>query len=220
MKTLAEKQNARLSFLKALYDKAEGSEDHEFDMNELGEELGLSADETSAVVDYLDGEGLLAAEGSLGGGIRLSHAGIVEVEQAIQQPQRATQHFPSAIINNVITIERMVGSQIVQGSPAANQSGTFSDQDWTTLQTWVSSVRSKLPDLKLTDDDMADAEANLATLEAQAKAKKPNKTILGTAGAALGGLLEAAGKSAGTVAGTAIAQKLIETTPDLLKSLF
>ena len=160
MKTLEDKQQARLLYLKTLYDKTRGgSRGIELDMWELGKELGFSHDDTSDVVDYLAGERLLADDCTLSG-VSLSHAGVVEIE-----------------------------------------------------------VRKALPQLSLGDDDLADAEANLVTLEAQAKARRPDPTILGRAVSSIRGLLEAAAKGAATAAGTVLMQNLIASIPTVLVAL-
>jgi hypothetical protein len=218
MKTLEEKQQARLLYLKTLYDKTNGSEGDELDMWELGEELGLSHEDTSDVVDYLNGERLLSDEGTLQG-VSLSHAGVVEVEQAIQAPEQRTEHFPPQVVHNVIHVDKMVNSQILQGSPGATQTGTFSAQDMTAVLRWAAEVRMALPQLNLAADDIMDAEANLATLEAQAKARKPDATILSRAGVVVRGLLEAAGKGAATAIGTVLGQKLIASIPTILAAM-
>jgi hypothetical protein len=218
MKTLEEKQRARLLYLKTLYDKTNGGESDELDMWELGEELGFSAQETSAVLEYLAGEGLLANDVSQSG-VSLSHAGVVEVEQAMQAPEQPTQHFPLQVVHNVIHVDKMVNSQILQGSPGATQTGTFSAQDMNTILHWAAEVRKALPQLTLASDDLTNAEANLATIEAQAKARKPNPTILSLAGVAIRGLLEAAAKGAATAIGTTLCQHLIASLPTVLAVL-
>ena len=218
MKTLEEKQQARLRYLKTLYDKTNGSEGDELDMYELGSELGLSRNETSDVVDYLRGERLLSDEATMGN-VSLSHAGVVEVEQAMQAPEQRTEHFPPQVVHNVIHVDKMVNSQILQGSPGATQTGTFSTQDMRAVLRWAAEVRAALPQLNFATDDLMDAEANLATLEAQAKAKKPDATILSRAGVVIRGLLEAAGKGAATAIGTALGQKLIASIPTILASM-
>jgi hypothetical protein len=219
MKTLEDKQQARLLYLKTLYDKTRGgSRGIELDMWELGKELGFSHDDTSDVVDYLAGERLLADDCTLSG-VSLSHAGVVEIEQAMQAPEQRTQHFPPQVVHNVIHVDKMVNSQILQGSPGATQTGTFSAQDMTAVLRWAAEVRMALPQLNLAADDIMDAEANLATLEAQAKARKPDATILSRAGVVVRGLLEAAGKGAATAIGTVLGQKLIASIPTILAAM-
>jgi hypothetical protein len=218
MSMLEEREQMRLRFLKTLYDKTDGTEGDELDMWELGRELGLSEAETSNVVDYLNGEGLLAAEGTMQG-VSLSHAGVVEVEQAMKAPQRPTSHFSPNVIHNVIHVDRMVNSQILQGSPGSTQSGTFSAQDMTAVLRWAAEVRASMPQLQFEPDDLMDAEASLATLEAQARARKPDATILTRAGTTVRGLVEAAAKGASTAIGSMLGQKLIASMPTILSAI-
>lgn len=215
MKTLEEKQQARFRYLKALYDKTNGSEGHELDAMELGGELGLSEDETCDVVDYLNGEHLLSDQ-STSESVGLSHAGIIEVEQAMRSPEHPTDHFPPQVVHNMINVHQMVNSQILQGSPGATQTGTFPGQDMAALLHWAAEVRRALPQLQLGKDDLMDAEASLATLEAQAKARRPDTTILRRAGLAVRALLGATSKGAATAIGTALGQKLIAGIPSIL----
>jgi hypothetical protein len=88
---------------------------------ELGDELGLSSEETDRVIEYLKEELLLTYQGL--GGISITHLGVLEVERALSNPKQETEHFPPAI--NVIQVGSMHGSQIQQGTIHSKQRGQF-----------------------------------------------------------------------------------------------
>jgi hypothetical protein len=96
---LMKRSENRYRFLRGLYDVTGGAENRFANMWELGEELGLSREETSDAVDYLKGEYLLEPK-TLGGGIAITHAGVREVEATIENPDEATEHFSVQVINN------------------------------------------------------------------------------------------------------------------------
>jgi hypothetical protein len=81
-------------------------------MWELGEELGFDRSLTSNIVDYLTGEYLIEPR-ALGGGIIITHNGIVKIEELHNNPEKSTEHFSSI---NVIHIENMSNSAIQQGT--------------------------------------------------------------------------------------------------------
>jgi hypothetical protein len=173
---IEEKRKKRFQFMNALYNQVEGQELQIVDMFELGEELGFSRDETDGTVEYLDGEGLLKYRAT-GGAIGITHAGVVEVEAALSQPERPTQHFPAF---NVINIQNMVNSQIQQATAHSTQSGSFTTTQTSELAEFLKELKSKLPQLNLDETEKADVEAEIATTEAQLKSSKPKSAILST----------------------------------------
>ena len=82
----------RLWFMNRLYDATGGSQLATADGHELGNELGLSSEETDRVIEYLKGEQLLTYTGL--GGIGITHHGVLEVEKALPVGSRALQHLP------------------------------------------------------------------------------------------------------------------------------
>jgi hypothetical protein len=172
---IEEWREKRLRFMYRLYDATGGSELADVDGQELGDELGLSSEETDRVIEYLKGEGLLAYPGL--GGIGITHRGVLEVERAISDPKQETEHFPPAI--NVIHIDQMHGSQIQQGTVQSQQYGQFlSKADREPLRELVNTLRAVLPDAGLTEEDHRQAEAELATVEAQLSAPKPKRSFI------------------------------------------
>src|SRR6266536_2749222 len=93
--SVLEKQRKRYLLLLRIYELTDGDE-RKILMLETPE--GLDEKEVMTIVDYLTGEGLvqrLADEAPL---IRISHQGVVEVEQSLLNPQEPTEHFSAPVI--------------------------------------------------------------------------------------------------------------------------
>jgi hypothetical protein len=65
-------------------------------MWELGTELGWDKETTDLTVEYLVGEGLVKYF-TMGGGIVITHPGVVEIEHALTAPDQPTHYFPPAV---------------------------------------------------------------------------------------------------------------------------
>jgi hypothetical protein len=77
---LEERQKNRWLLLRKIHEIAEGgSEKDSINVYRVGEQLGWNLAETEATFDYLHGEGLLQGV-TVGGGIKITHQGIQEVE--------------------------------------------------------------------------------------------------------------------------------------------
>jgi hypothetical protein len=82
-----------------LYEASEGRLNVSFELSDLAVKAGLSYEEADGAIDYLAGEGLVSLDG-FGPMVSLTHRGVVEVEQSIDKPDRATEHFPAQIIQH------------------------------------------------------------------------------------------------------------------------
>lgn len=89
---LLEIKRKRFQFLKSLYEITGGNLFASVNMWELGQELGFTRSDTDLIVQYLVGEGLVKYF-TLGGGIVITHWGVVQVEEALTQPDKPTQYF-------------------------------------------------------------------------------------------------------------------------------
>ena len=97
--TMESKQRNRYLLLRKLYDQSGGSERVNINFFDLAKKEGLSEDDALDVYDYLWREELIG-DGRVGGGVAISHKGIVEIEQSISNPQRPTEHFPPTIVQH------------------------------------------------------------------------------------------------------------------------
>src|SRR5947207_4816613 len=95
--SLLEKQRKRYLVLDKIYELTDGDESKIL-MLEPPEEI--DSNEVLSIVRYLAGEGLvesLADEAPL---LRISHQGVVEVEDSRLNPQEQTEHFSAQVIQH------------------------------------------------------------------------------------------------------------------------
>jgi hypothetical protein len=97
---LEEKRRRRLAFMERLYERTDGDPLARINFRDIGAELGWSEDEAQKVAFYLKDESLLKFP-VMGGAVSLTHAGVVEMEAAMEHPDRATLHFPPVSVINV-----------------------------------------------------------------------------------------------------------------------
>jgi hypothetical protein len=166
MGALEERTPQRLCILKYLYSTTQGSESKQLPDAQVIQDLGLSSDDFKSLRAYLFHEGLV--QGTMRT-IGLTHAGVVEVEAALTQPDKPTEHFPV----NIIHIEQMSHSQIQQGAISSTQSGTFMPLDLAAVAEFVRGLEDLLPQLGLTGDDDAVARSDIATIETQLSSPRP-----------------------------------------------
>jgi hypothetical protein len=190
---IEEKRKRRFKFMEAAYREISGSGPVIIGVIEHGGKLGFSETESLEIAHYLYGEHLLKPLGS--GIASITHEGVLEVERALGAPEKPTQHFPAF---NLIHIEHMSQSQIQQGTISSTQTGTFS-ADMTTIRDFVQAYKSKLSEIGLSTTDRQDAEAEIATVEAQLRSSKPKMAILKASVDVLTGFLANVASSAAVV---------------------
>ncbi len=183
---MEKKRAQRLNFMNALYDVVDGLEGQFADMNAFLSKLGLDLDkeedfnEFQSIARYLKGEGLIETiaveSGTIAIGVSLTHKGVHEVEEARSRPDKPTEHFPPA---NNISVQYMIGSQIQQGSPGATQSLTVASQGGIEgLEAFINSLKQSVDHLELDEEQRAELEADIQTIEAQIASPKPKQEVL------------------------------------------
>lgn len=172
--SLEQKKKNRFLFLKCLYESSNGDTRAMFDMREVGKELKLNSDEISQIVDYLIGE-LLIESRALGGIIGLTHWGIKEVEQAIQNPNKPTEHF---LPLNIINIETMTNSTLQQGTTNSTINFTYNTQTAVDIEKIVSQLNDIKDSLNLSNELQNELISELQTIEIQKKSSKPKSIII------------------------------------------
>lgn len=165
----------RFRFLNHLYEVTGGNQDQILNMYEIGSELGLGRDETDKVEQYLEDEGLIASL-ELGGGIGITHNGVVQVEKAISHPESPTQYFPPII--NIIQIGSMVNSQIQQATHSSSQTLTIGTLERTQVENLLSEIKSALKSINIDHQTQKDLNGEIATIEGQLKTSNPKKSII------------------------------------------
>ena len=163
----------RFQFLERLFNLAEEDDLLRFDAFGIGKQLGFEEELTGKIIRYLSGEELitLATRGS----IAITHFGICEVEEALSNPDRPTDHFPPI---NIINITEMRNSQIQQSSPQATQLVIIDLEKRKELEELIMLLKKSLDELDLEPIKKLDFQSEIQTLEAQMKKSKPNSTII------------------------------------------
>lgn len=129
--------------------------------------------------------------------VRITHAGIREVEEALEHPDHSTDHFPK----NVIHIGTMIGSQIAQASPGATQLNILTADDRRAVETDLALLNERLDQLELPPEQKSDLRAEMETIEAQMKSSKPKWTVIKDSFGSIKEILQAAAAVAATAPG-------------------
>ncbi|WP_066630924.1 hypothetical protein [Labilibacter marinus] len=202
---ISEKKIIRYEFLNKLYEITDGDSSLIVNMWELGKEINIERKDISNIVDYLKGEYLIEPM-TLGGGISITHEGILEIEELHNSPDVPTIHFPAI---NVIHVENMNNSAIQQGNANSNQNILFEQAKSDDLQKVILEIERIKNNLNLENEDAEELESELATIKSQSKSPKPKKIIIAESLKTIRNLVEG-------VAGNAIAPTLIEMINGLI----
>ena len=174
-KALVKKKEARFRFLKELYEETEGSSSEIVKDQTIGKRLGFIDSETDNILEYLRGEGLIDYI-SMDGGLQITHNGVVEVEEALQNPRDSTQHFPPVI--NVLNIQNANNSQLQQGTTGSNQNQTnvqFDDVKFSIESLIEELNKSKISE---TEKEMARTYGELLKTQAMLPEKSRDKDLI------------------------------------------
>jgi hypothetical protein len=209
MNSLEEKKAARFRFLHALYERAEGDQYATLPAMEFGADLGFSQEQIEKIVQYLEAEHLVKSV-AFGWVISITHDGVRQVEAALSSPERATHYFPPVV--NILHVQSMVNSQIQQGSHSSTQSVAITQSQITSLQEYVSTLRSKIPELGLRPDLASELDSDAATVEVQLASANPKRGIIKESLSSARTILEGA-------AGNLIASDLLGKLIPLLANL-
>ena len=197
----------RFIFLEKVYKETAGDTSSIVDSDEIGQELGMDDLTSGRIAKYLIDEGLLAARG-LGGGIGISHMGVLEVEEALSNPGKATQHF---LPLNIIHVQSMNNSVIQQSTTNSTQNITIASDNISDLRSFLNDFKTALEKLQLTSETHNELLAEIATLEAQANSPKPKRTIIGEALKSLRSILEGVAGNLATPLFQSVLPSLINT---------
>jgi hypothetical protein len=169
------KKRQRFEFMKMLYEVTNGNEHAFVNALEIGNELGFERSDILLTTQYLDGEGLLK-QVTLDYRVGITHLGVVEVESALENPDRPTVHFPPA--QNIIHIQTMTNSVIQQGVVDGSQSVSLTNEDNQLIRDFLEVVSKCLPSLPVTDADREQAHAEVETTKSQLSSPKPRPEII------------------------------------------
>lgn len=172
---LQKKREKRFQFLNKLYDLQEENPRRYISTHEIGEELGFDRYTSESIVEYLSGEKLIRRL-THEGGISIEHRGKIEVEEAIENPTKPTEHFP-AIQNNYYNNAPVYGAQ--QGTSNSTQTNNITVGDTQSLKEIISQLISIKEHLDLPSEARQELESDIDTLKAQVASPKPKSSIVG-----------------------------------------
>lgn len=173
--SIEQKKKNRFLFLKHLYDSSDGDTSITFDTRNIGKKLQLNYDETSQIVDYLIGEYLIESRALGIGLIGLTHWGIKEVEQAIENPSKPTEHF---LPINFISIGTMKNSTLQQGTSNSTINFNYNTQTAVDIEKIVSQLNDIKDSLNLSNELQSELLSELETIEIQKKSSNPKSIII------------------------------------------
>ncbi len=200
--SVEEKKKARFRFLEHLYNTVDGDSAYSVSMWELGAELEFGQETISQIVSYLQEEYLIEPRG-LGGRIAISHAGIVEVEEALSNPEKSTEHFLPV---NVINIQNMTNSAIQQGTLNSTQHNNFNISELKRLDDLLGEF---LAQEELSDDIQMELLAEKETLVSQVNSPKPKPVIISESLKSIRNIVEG-------IAASALTPKIIDVISGLM----
>ena len=171
---LKEKKIKRFEFLKHLYETVDGSKSYSVNMWELGNELNYDRELTLKIADYLVDEGLIESK-AIGGAIGITHHGVTEIEEALSNPNKPTEHF---LPINIINIENMNNSAIQQGNVNSTQNSIYNSTKIDELKELIRLLEESLKGIQLQPEEQVELIAEIETLKSQSKSPKPKSIII------------------------------------------
>jgi predicted transcriptional regulator len=170
--SIEEMKKNRYLFLKKLYDATQGVSSKIINLWELGDSLSFDRTLTKLVYQYLQGEDLIVVR-ALGGGISITHTGVVEIENAETNPESPTEHFLP--IQNIFNISNVYGSQLQVGSHNSTQTVSVEQND---IHEWIKQVEENATTSGLDAADIEVLKDEVEQLKLLLKARRPDKSIL------------------------------------------
>mgnify|MGYP000001706433 CR=1 FL=1 len=205
---LKKKQQLRVAFLNKVYELSSGDTEKFINGGEVATEIGLKngeEDQARTAANYLEGEGLVRIErvrGGFPGHIRITHEGLREIEGALGNPDKPTEHFMPI---NVLNIGQMIGSNIQQGTTNSTQTITINTDALEQIKEFLDELSKSKNELHLKEDEESELSSEVATLNAQSNSPKPKEAILRESLGSIKRILEAA---TGSAIGAGLAAKI------------
>lgn len=191
-----------MSFLHCLYELTDADRNRTVSLEEIAKESHISIDDANSAGQYLHDEKLIghpvfptgrartfakytgmvnAAEldsyrlnWNPKGRICITHRGIKEIEQALNKPNEATEHFQSVTINNYIHNSGVIANQnLQQATIKSSQSAFINSSKQEELQEIINQICELINEKKMTTEQSEMLEIEAKTLELQIKSTKP-----------------------------------------------
>lgn len=188
-------QENALRLLKAIYDATRATTEPQF-IDRMN--VGLSKEEQEAAWRYLKDRRLVDTF-AIPYTAHINADGIDAIEGATRRPDEPSTAFPlakysSVVINNSVNVQNMNNSAVQQGGAHStqHQTATYSAQESTDLNRFLSELRSHLDELRLDTRERQRAEKQIATMVAENADGEPNFVIIREAGHTLRNIIEGA----------------------------
>ena len=195
-----EEQANRFNYLDAAWQVSKGSTKAFIKRREFEKVLGMETQAAARAREFLRNEGLI--EQRTLDTFSITHLGIKEMEAAHNEPDQATAHFPP--MNHIIIITgNVTNSTIQQAGDNAIQNASVTVENKQELGENLAKLMEEVLKSNLPEEDRDDVAAQIATMQAQLKAKEPDKSILQKAWASVKRVLE--GAAGGLVTAGALA---------------
>lgn len=167
----------RLAFLRRLYDETDGSTRAMVPLDQLAEALNLGRADAARILDYLRAEGLAGVAGA-GPLVEITHFGVLEVEESIRNPDRGTEHFTPAVIQQTILIGNQISNSSIAFAGGDIQQVHQPGIDVIELTALVRELAALVARLGLSEDEQRAAALDLETVEVQLRSPQPNRAVL------------------------------------------
>jgi hypothetical protein len=198
MVNIEEIKKKRFDFLYALYDVTDANTlDGMCRTWDIGEKLGFDSGDTEKIAKYLHDEGLIKILHK-DRNIVITNSGIREVERAVSEPNKPTEHFPAL---NIIHVEKMDHSQITQASSGVTQVILSTEEDRRSIEEDLALLKESIHQLGLPPEQESDLRAEVGTIEAQMKSSKPKWVVIKGSFGSIKEILQAAAAVATTAHG-------------------
>ncbi|OFX88222.1 MAG: hypothetical protein A2W99_10200 [Bacteroidetes bacterium GWF2_33_16] len=168
-----ENRKLRFKYLKRVFELANDDKSILVNIKDVGQELGLNNQEIDKIVEYLYSEGLVKRNG--GGQVMITHSGIKEVEEALLNPDKPTEHFLP--INYTVNVENMTGI-IQQGSNESPINYSISKDSVEKIKEVFDDLKNRIEYIDLKADVLGEMVAEIHTVIAQAESPKPKIPII------------------------------------------
>lgn len=201
---ITRKKELRYLFLQRLYELTNGSELKRIPKDDVAKDFKVSPQETCDIWQYLKGEHLADPVNM---NVSITHAGVVEIERALSEPDKPTQYFPPV---NIINVNQMHGSVIQQGTTNSTQTVQLTNAEKIKINEFINKLKNDLPGLALNAN--SEISADIATIEAQVSCERPKAGIIRESLLSIKRVLEGA-------AGTILAEQLLRSIPALIASV-
>lgn len=169
-KMIEQNKDKHYEILRWIFDKVNGQQYKPTYLRELiNDNLDFTENDLEKISDYLSGEGLIKQMDDSGLLVQLTHKGIVEIQDSINNPQRSTEHFPAQVIQY---FNAPVGSVQTGNQNVANVQQNFGAK--------TEDVINLLRELRghISDDKKQEGLALIESLEKEVKSEKPNEPTI------------------------------------------